>query len=350
MQEAKRRAAGERRRKTPSPPSPEMVRTQLARIVVSPEFVAPERVHRFLSYIVEETLAGRADRLKGYAIGVAVFERDEGFDSQADPVVRIEAGRLRRALERYYLVSGRADPVLIEIPKGRYVPTFTRRDEPMTAAPSAVEPPTPTVTERPSPSRGRRSLALALASFAILAATLGILHLRFDQQQPVATAEAAPASSATLLVVPFASLSEGDEAKLYAAGVTEEILTQLSRLEELTVLGHEMASSIRAADPESAIRELAVRYVLTGSLRVSDPRLRVTSRLVEARTGEVLWAQTYEEDLRAKDLLAIQDDIARQVVTAVALPHGAALRADLQKATNEPLSPSMAPAEGRHDP
>ena len=81
----------------------------------------------FCAIVVEQTLAGHADRLKGYTIATAVFERDASFDAQADPVVRTEAGRLRRALERYYLVAGQADPVLIEVPKGGYVPIFTRR-------------------------------------------------------------------------------------------------------------------------------------------------------------------------------------------------------------------------------
>jgi adenylate cyclase len=112
MQEVGQQPADQARRKTPLPPSPEEVRTQLPRIIASPEFVAPERARSFLRYVVEETLAGHADRLKGYSIAVAVFERDESFDSQADPVVRIEAGRLRRALEHYYLVSGQADPRL----------------------------------------------------------------------------------------------------------------------------------------------------------------------------------------------------------------------------------------------
>ncbi len=105
-----------------SVPSPQEVRDQLAHILGSPEFMVPERARSFLRYLVEQTLAGRADRLKGYTIATAVFERDGSFDAQADPVVRTEAGRLRRALERYYLVAGQCDPVLIEVPKGRYVP------------------------------------------------------------------------------------------------------------------------------------------------------------------------------------------------------------------------------------
>jgi TolB-like protein len=137
--------------------------------------------------------------------------------------------------------------------------------------------------------------------------------------------------------MPFASLSEGDEARLYAAGLTEEILTQLSRFKELTVLGRETTRSIpAAADWASIPRELAVRYVLAGSLRVLGPEVRVTSRLVDTDTGAVLWAHTYAENLRAKDLFAIQEDMARQVTTAVAQPYGIIFRADLQKTANQP--------------
>ena len=86
------------------------------------EFVVPERARSFLRYLVEQTLAGHANRLKGYTIATAVFERDESFDAQADPVVRTEAGRLRRALERYYLVAGQADPVRDRGSEGRLRP------------------------------------------------------------------------------------------------------------------------------------------------------------------------------------------------------------------------------------
>ena len=67
--------------------------------------------------------------------------------------------------------------------------------------------------------------------------------------------------------------------------------------------------------PVPSERELAARYTVTGTLRVSGPEVRVTSRLVDTGTGAVLWAQSYEEDLRAKELFAIQEDIAQQVAS-----------------------------------
>src|SRR5919112_219522 len=113
-----------------SPPAAEDVRAQLDILLASPDLDAPARARRFLRYVVEETLAGRADRIKAYAIGTEVFERSADFDAQGDPVVRIEAGRLRRALERYYLSGGLSDPVVITIPKGGYVPHFAWRAPP----------------------------------------------------------------------------------------------------------------------------------------------------------------------------------------------------------------------------
>ncbi len=128
-------------------PSPEAVREELERTVTSAEFVASGRLKDFLRFVVEEALAGRADHLKAYTIAVEVFGRDpRHFDPQTDPVVRMEAGKLRRRLERYYLGVGRGDPLRIAIPKGSYAPTFgwQRNGEPAAEA----------VPGSPAPSRG----------------------------------------------------------------------------------------------------------------------------------------------------------------------------------------------------
>ena len=106
----------------------DQVRKQLDRILASQAFDARPRNRAFLSYVVNETLAGREDRIKGYTIAQEVFQRDADFDPQQDPVVRIEAGNLRRSLERYYLTAGTGDPVVIDIPKGGYVPRFEVRE------------------------------------------------------------------------------------------------------------------------------------------------------------------------------------------------------------------------------
>ncbi|MDX2498986.1 MAG: adenylate cyclase, partial [Deltaproteobacteria bacterium] len=109
---------------TDDKPAPEAIRVQLERILQSDQFKAPGKQRKFLNFVVEETLEGRTDQIKGYTIAVTVYGRNEKFDPQTDPIVRVEAGRLRRALEHYYLTAGKNDPARIKIPKGSYVPTF----------------------------------------------------------------------------------------------------------------------------------------------------------------------------------------------------------------------------------
>ncbi len=85
------------------------VREQLRRILASDGFVASARNRRFLEYVVEETLAGRADRIKAYSIATSVFGRGPDFNPDLDSIVRIEAGRLRRSIDHYYLTAGGTD-------------------------------------------------------------------------------------------------------------------------------------------------------------------------------------------------------------------------------------------------
>lgn len=112
--------------------SAEEVRRQLQRILASRDFVASDRNRRFLRHIVECTLRGETAR--GYEIGTLVFGRPKTFNATSDPIVRIEAGKLRRDLETYYLKSGRQDPIRISVPRGGYRTTFRRNEPPTTSA------------------------------------------------------------------------------------------------------------------------------------------------------------------------------------------------------------------------
>lgn len=103
------------------------VRRQLQRILSCSDFVASERNRRFLQHIVERTLRGEIAR--GYEIGTLVFGRPKSFNATLDPIVRIEAGKLRRDLETYYLKSGKHDPIRISIPKGSYRTVFSRNED-----------------------------------------------------------------------------------------------------------------------------------------------------------------------------------------------------------------------------
>jgi hypothetical protein len=108
----------------PLAPSATAIQTQLEKILAHPDFTRSERLSRFLRFAVEQTLQGQPEKLKEYSLGVAVFDRNSDYDTRLDPIVRVEAARLRTKLKEYYANEGRNDPILIDICKGGYIPIF----------------------------------------------------------------------------------------------------------------------------------------------------------------------------------------------------------------------------------
>ena len=107
------------------------VRQQLERMLASATFRQVDRLKRFLNFIVLESVSGRSTELKEYVIGVQVFGKEESFDPRTDPIVRVQARRLRAKLVRYYREEGRSDQTIIDLPKGGYAPVFKRRETPV---------------------------------------------------------------------------------------------------------------------------------------------------------------------------------------------------------------------------
>jgi hypothetical protein len=108
-------------------PLADEVRQELVRVVGSATFRDSLRLKRFLTFVVETTLADKADTIKAYTIAVEALGRGSNFDPQSDPIVRVQAGRLRGALARYYSGAGGDDPLVIEVRRGSYVPVFHRQ-------------------------------------------------------------------------------------------------------------------------------------------------------------------------------------------------------------------------------
>src|SRR5689334_22186379 len=100
------------------------VAEQLARIVASRVFERSDRLRQFLEFTVGEALAGRAGALKEYTVATKVFGKEIAFDPRTDPIVRVQARRLRAKLQRYYASEGEGDPVVIELPRGGYAPVI----------------------------------------------------------------------------------------------------------------------------------------------------------------------------------------------------------------------------------
>jgi hypothetical protein len=107
-------------------PTAEEIRAAVEHIATSPGFRRSPQLVAFLRFVVESVLDGKAGYIKSYTIGIEALRRGEGFDPHLDPIVRVEAGRLRRALASYYAGEGARRSVTIEIPLGSYVPTFRR--------------------------------------------------------------------------------------------------------------------------------------------------------------------------------------------------------------------------------
>lgn len=306
---------------TSAPPPPADVQHQVERILDSPDFKRSSRLADFLAYIVEETLQGRQDRIKAYSIGIEVLGRDAAFDPQFDPVVRIEAGRLRRKLDYYYLTDGRDDPVGIEIPKGAYVPRFFYRAHAARPADEgSVRLPPPPASPR-EPGAWRRHWRWMLTG-GVLACLFLLVGASTWNERTEDIAAGPDAGRQALLLLPFADLGGGPDLDLRAAAIAEELQTRLVRFREIRVIAPEGA---RMADPEGWP---AARYVLDGSVRADAQRLRVTSRLIERASGTILWSDSYDIGLAATDTIAREQDVALRIADAVAQPYGVLFRAE----------------------
>jgi hypothetical protein len=148
------------------PPAPGEVRAALDRVAASEAFRGSPQLVAFLRYVVEATLRGEQDRIKGYTIAVEALGRGDDFDPQDDPIVRVEATRLRRAMRNYYENGGKDDPLHIDLPVGRYVAVFRRA----AVADSAARQHVPFFNARPDWRQLATAAALILTGAAIYAA------------------------------------------------------------------------------------------------------------------------------------------------------------------------------------
>ena len=119
----------------------EAIGKAVASVLASEEFAKCPRMRKFLGYVVDKTIVGKLDEVREYNIALAVFDRDASFDPATNTIVRVEARRLRRMLADYYQGPGSGDAVVIEIPKGGYLPAFHFRELPVSSAPPQAPPP-----------------------------------------------------------------------------------------------------------------------------------------------------------------------------------------------------------------
>jgi adenylate cyclase len=288
------------------------IREQLVRIVNSGPFHQSQRRQRFLEYLVNETLAGRGERLKAYNVALEVFDRPDTFDPAIDPLVRIEAARLREKLREYYGTEGQSDAIHIDLPKGTYAPLIEFREG---------EQQVKSVSKR----RRRQTTVPVLALILMLGAVGAWLTRDLWGPAPEGAAEhpvlGMPESPA-IAVLPFVNLSGDASQEYFSDGLTEDLMTALSRARDLRVLARNTTFQYKgkAEDVSKLGRELGVRYVLEGSVRRADDDLRVTAQLVDAETGAHIWADKF--DRKMADIFLVQDEIVSQIVGKIAGGYG----------------------------
>jgi serine/threonine-protein kinase len=237
-------------------PDAAAVRDQLERVLASPTFLQADRLKRFLRFIVDETLDGHGSELKEYVVAVRVFEKEDSFDPRTDPLVRVQARRLRARLTQYYQENGHDDALVIDLPKGRYTPAFRLR-------------------ERTAAQRKSVDAVLVAAN--------------------------------TVAVTPFADCSADATLEYLCQGLREEILHVLAGVEGLRVVAGAASPHGRRAEPADG----NAAVVVAGSVRSAGDTLRITTHLIDGASGCYLWSHSI--DGRPGDPLAFQEEVARAV-------------------------------------
>lgn len=250
-----------------------IVREHLDRVLQSSQFDAAERSRSFLCFVVDEALAGRGAELKQSVIAMSVFGRKADFDPVLDPIVRVQAGRLRRSLERYYLITGDTNPIRIELPRGSYTPVF------MTAATQNL-------------AKGSSAKRITLMQ---------------------------PAPDWPIVVIqPFTALScEGD---VPASRLEDELTMELCRYGNVRVVLQ------RDIDRLDLRQQTALRFDLQGSLRREADDYLISARLVDRTTGEQVWSEEYPTSAKPGRWSGGIDDIGRVIAARTGAEHGVIAR------------------------
>jgi TolB-like protein/Tfp pilus assembly protein PilF len=269
--------------------SDEKIREQLRRILGSKSFRQVGRLQGFLGFIVEEMLAGRGDKLKEFLIGVEVFGKESSFDPRMDPLVRVQARRLRSRLVRYYREEGQNDEIVIELPKGGYEPVFHRREA----------------------TGMKRTVSAALVS------------------------------RNTILVKSFEDDSPNRELAYFCSGLKHEIVHALSGLNTVRV-----AASAGNSEGSQSSGEMNAAMIVSGSVRKSRETVRVTYNLIDSASNCYLWSDFIDRDLQ--DVLCLQEEVAQKILQRLRAEFEGAGAARSSRRSTENLAAHNLYLQGRY--
>jgi len=254
--------------------SPEQIKTQLQKVCESHELKSKRVLCKLLNYIVLETLEGRENQIKGYTIGLAVFNKDSDFDADHDALVRINAGRLRRVLGHYYSYEGKNDDIIIEIPKGSYAAKFLPNKTQVTQN-------IPTKREHP----------ILVPSIAIL---------------------------------PFKDVSKDLSNAYFTAGFLEELSVALTRYEDFHIYDCSVDSSHLFAHKNirNFLEEKNVRFTLEGSISIHKSEVKVLVKLTDILDQKQIWAQRFVKQLQVESIADIQEEMAKEICSVLSGEYG----------------------------
>jgi eukaryotic-like serine/threonine-protein kinase len=303
------------------------VQSQLEKILASPLFCKAPRHSRFLTFVVHKTLAGEADAVKEYVIGLEVFDRSPGYDPGTDPIVRAEARRLRSRLADYYREFGQQDPVHIDLPKGTYVPTFHGNG--VTARPAIGEGASPSKTQEhdekvcivpaiepipPATAQRKRHLAwLALLAILILALAGDSIYKFYARKTLVSPASEGAANN-VLVLAEFTNTS-GDA--VFDHTLRQGLSSQLEQSPFLNLLSDQRIAQTLSlmAQPKDIrlTRELAREVCLRtgsaasieGSVSSQGNQYVLALQAVNCRNGDILSDQHVTADDKQQVLNAL---------------------------------------------
>ena len=238
---------------------PQAAREQLQRILASDGFAKADRLSRFLRFTVEAKLNGEGDQIKEYLLGREVFDRDGDYDPRLDPIVRVEARRLRAKLDEYYSGAGQTDPVRIEFPKGNYSPVIR-----------------PAVVAVP--------LSKVRWSWVAIAIVTGLL---------IGTVYWATASRAPMLAVAPASWAwnENDDDRNVEENLAELVAGELANAQMANVVAWPSMLSYRTQhkSPKAIGEELGAKQILLVAVRKSEKGQRINLYLLDPVRDQKLW-------------------------------------------------------------
>jgi tetratricopeptide (TPR) repeat protein len=291
-------------------PAESEIRTGLDLIIASPTFRASPTLTCFLRFIVERTLAGDSAHLKGYTIAVEAFGRGVDFDPQADPIVRVEAGRLRRRLAQFYAGDGAREPVLIDLPRGGYVPTFHRRT--IAAGDAARE-------SAIMPAAGRTiRISLPVAAVIAVVVAAGLLEIFALWPRTMGATAGFELVSAhrlarpvfpVVVVRPFSEIGAPAAAGFSAEALRRKLSDVLARFDEIEVRAAAESPSVSSAAPQPD-------YRLAGTVDYrADGGASLTLRLADTSADMKFWSRTYV--LTG----AGADDVIANLAAALAQPY-----------------------------